>query len=197
MAFIRTIDPAEAEGPARDMYENVERRLGYVPNWARPFSLRPAVRDGWAALLSSITANLPQRTFELATLAAARALRNSYCSLAHGKVLAEKVFDAPSVTAIATGVPGGPLEPRERAMMAFATRVALHADRISPADVDALREHGWSDEEIFDIAAAAAARCFFAKLLDALGVQADASYRELDPALREALTVGRPVAEAG
>ena len=44
-------------------------------------------------------------------------------------------------------------------------------------------------------AAAAAARCFFSGLLDALGVRADASYRELDPALRDALTVGRPVAE--
>jgi len=197
MAFIRTIDPAAAEGPVREMYEHVERRLGYVPNWARPFSLRPAVRDGWAALLSSITANLPQRTFELATLAAARAVNSSYCSLAHGRILAEKVFDAPGVTAIATGAEESPLEPRERALMSFAAKIAQHADRISAADVNGLRAHGWSDEEIFDIAAAAAARCFFAKLLDALGVQADASYRELDPALREALTVGRPVAEAG
>ena len=47
----------------------------------------------------------------------------------------------------------------------------------------------------FDIAATAAARCFFSKLLDALGVQADSSFSDLDPALREALTVGRPVAD--
>jgi hypothetical protein len=42
---------------------------------------------------------------------------------------------------------------------------------------------------------AAAARCFFSKALDALGVQADAAYWELDAELREALTVGRPIAE--
>jgi len=46
------------------------------------------------------------------------------------------------------------------------------------------------------VAATAAARCFFSKLLDALGIQADASFNELDPALRQALTVGRPVASA-
>jgi alkylhydroperoxidase family enzyme len=79
-------------------------------------------------------------------------------------------------------------------MMAFAEKVALDADRISAADIDGLRSHGYRDEEIFDLAAAAAARCFFSKLLDALGVQADAAFHDIDPTMREALTVGRPVA---
>jgi alkylhydroperoxidase family enzyme len=122
MAFIRTVAPSEAEGAVREMYEQVRRRFGYVPNWAQAFSLRPSVRDGWAALLTSIQSNLPVRTYELATLAAARALRSTYCSLAHGSVLADKVFDAATVTAIAKDAPEAPLEPRERAMMAFVGR---------------------------------------------------------------------------
>lgn len=194
MAFIRTIPPAEAEGPVRQMYDEVRARFGYVPNWAQAFSLRPGVRDGWTALLRSVQSNLPARTYELATLAAARALRSTYCALAHGSVLVDKVFDAAAVTAIAKDTKRSPLEPRERAMMAFAEKVVLSADRITAGDVEALRSHGYRDEEIFDVAAAAAARCFFSKLLDALGVQADAEFRTLDPALREALTVGRPVA---
>ena len=80
-------------------------------------------------------------------------------------------------------------------MMAFAGKVALSADRVTARDVEELRSHGYRDEEIFDLAAAAAARCFFSKLLDALGAQPDAAFRDLDPALREALTVGRPVAD--
>jgi uncharacterized peroxidase-related enzyme len=194
MAFIRTIAPSEAQGPVREMYQQVESRVGYVPNWAQAFSLRPGVRDGWGALLSSIQSNLPVRTYELATLAAARALRSSYCALAHGSVLADKVFNATAVTAIAKDADEAPLEPRERHMMAFAEKVALNADRIMSADVELLRSHGYQDEDIFDIAATAAARCFFSKLLDALGVQADSTFNNLDPALREALTVGRPVA---
>ena len=196
MAFIRTIAPADADGAVREMYDQVSSRFGYLPNWAQAFSLRPEVRDGWFALLKSIQSNLPARTYELATLAAARALRSSYCSLAHGSVLAKQVFDPAVVTAIVKDAPGSPLEPRERAMMAFAEKVALGADRITEADVERLRSHGYRDEEIFDVAAAAAARCFFAKLLDALGVEADSAFYELDPALREALTVGRPIATA-
>ena len=47
-----------------------------------------------------------------------------------------------------------------------------------------------------DVVLAASARCFFSKTLDALGVLPDASYRELEPELRDVLVVGRPIAEA-
>jgi len=196
VTFIRTIPPEDAEGPVREMYEHARGRFGYVPNWAQAFSLRPGVMDGWVALLKSVQSNLPVRTYELATLAAARALRSSYCSLAHGGVLAKQVFDPATVTAIVSDTPESPLEPRERAMMAFVEKVAVNADRITPADVDGLRSHGYRDEEIFDIAATAAARCFFSKLLDSLGVQPDAIFNEMDPTLRQLLTVGRPVADS-
>jgi uncharacterized peroxidase-related enzyme len=194
VTYIRTISPSDAQGPVREMYQETHARFGFVPNWAKAFSLRPGVRDGWMALLKSIQSNLPVRTYELATLAAARALRSTYCSLAHGSVLADKVFDPAAVTAIAKGTREAPLEPRERAMMAFAEKVALNADQITAADIDGLRSHGYRDEEIFDLAAAAAARCFFSKLLDALGVEADATFNDIDPTMREALTVGRPLA---
>ena len=193
MAFIRTIPPAEAQGPVREQYQQAQKRFGYVPNWAQAFSLRPGVLDGWTALLRSIQGNLPVRSDELATLAAARVLRSSYCALAHGSVLADKVFDAATVASIATDAPGSPLGPGERVMMAFAEKVARSADQVSAADVEALRSHGYKDEEIFDVAAAAAARCFFSKLLDAMGVQPDSSFNGLDPNLRRALTVGRAV----
>jgi hypothetical protein len=78
--------------------------------------------------------------------------------------------------------------------MAFAEKVARSADQITAADIEVLRSHGYRDGEIFDLTAAAAARCFFSKLLDALGVQPDSSFNDLDPSLRRALTVGRPVA---
>jgi uncharacterized peroxidase-related enzyme len=196
MTFIRTIPPADAAGAVRDMYQELQAKHGFVPNWAQAFSLRPGVRAGWSALVGSIQANLPPRTYELATLAAARALGSSYCSLAHGRVLATTLFDAPAVRAIVDDTPDSPLEPGERAMMAFATQVARDASQVSAADVDGLRAHGFADEQIFDIAAAAAARCFFAKLLDALGTQADSAYEALDPALRRSLTVGRPIDDA-
>lgn len=194
MPFIDTIAPAAATGPVKELYDAAEKRVGHVPNWALGFSLHPEVWRAWDRMHAEIRTNLSLRMYELATLAAARALRSSYCSLAHGAVLATKVFDADGVAAIVEDPSHSPLEPGELALMAFAQKVAMSADQVSQQDVDGLRAHGYSDTVIFDVAATAAARCFFSKLLDALGVQADAKYGAMDPKLRAALTVGRPVA---
>ena len=86
------------------------------------------------------------------------------------------------------------LEPAEIALIELADTVARDATSISQADIDRLRDLGLSDADIFDVVAAAAARCFFSKTLDALGAQADAAYAALEPELRDALTVGRPIA---
>ena len=69
------------------------------------------------------------------------------------------------------------------------------ASKITPADIEDLRAHGLDDAEIFDIAANAASRCFFTKLLDALGTDADSALMKLDPELRDALCVGRPITD--
>ena len=47
-----------------------------------------------------------------------------------------------------------------------------------------------------DVVLAAAARCFFSKVLDGIGVLPDASFRKLEPELQDVLVVGRPIAEA-
>jgi uncharacterized peroxidase-related enzyme len=195
MAFIRTIPPSDAAGPVREMYERAQSQLGYVPNWAQAFSLRPHVMDGWVALLRSIRDNLSVRRYELATLAAARALRSSYCALAHGSVLADQVFSAAEVTDIITGDADAPLDASERDMMAFVEKVVRNAHEITRADLDALRSHGYGDDEIFDVTAAAAARCFFSTLLDALGAEPDSGFHALEPTLKRALSVGRAIAD--
>lgn len=196
MPFVATIAPTAAQGSVREMYDQVLAEQGTVPNWAHLFSLRPAVRGAWAGLLASIRQNMTLRRYELVTLAAARALHSSYCSLAHGRILATKVLEPAAVERIMRRDGDALLEPGEVAMMAFAEKLVARADQITQRDVDELRGHGLSDEEIFDVAATAAARCFFSKLLDALGAQADSSFNELDPTLRAVLTVGRPVSAA-
>ena len=192
MPFIETESPAEAQGPVRDMYERQQAAFGYVPNYAKVFSHRPELMGRWASLLAGIRHSIEPRRFELVTLAAARALRSSYCSLAHGKALAD-FFTYAELQAIVGDDMRGPLTEGETAMMAFAAKVATDASRVTAGDVAQLKVHGFADEEIFDIVAAAAARSFFTKVLDGLGAEPDAVYQEMDEPLRKALTVGRPI----
>jgi uncharacterized peroxidase-related enzyme len=195
MTFISTIPPQVARDAVADMYRRQQAAWGYVPNYAKAFSHRPEVLARWGQLLAEIKRPLDKRRFELVTFVAAHELKNSACALAHGKALRE-FFTDEQIVAIAEGRAEGVVTQAERALLEFARRVAADASRVAAADIARLLELGWTDAEIFDVAATAAGRAFFTKLLDALGVMADASFLTLDEALRDALTVGRPIDEA-
>ena len=191
MPFVETIAEDAATGEVAAIYEESLGQSGYVQNLARAFSLRPDAFRAWQQLNAAVKAH-DLRRYELATLAAARRLRSSYCALAHGKVLAERFFAPEEVPRLPEG-----LSEADRAVMELAEKVVDDATVVTQADIDRLRALGLSDGEIVDVVLAAAARCFFSKTLDALGAEPDAAYAELPPALREPLTVGRPIAAPG
>ena len=192
MAFIDTIPLAESNDDVRAMYERQQAHYGYVPNYAKVFCHRPEVMGLWAQLQSGIRRHMNKRRYELVTFAAAHALRSTLCSLAHGKTLTE-FFSAADVQAMVRGKTPESLSAAEAAMMIFARRVAHDATVITSGEVARLKQHGFTDAEIFDIAATAAARAFWTKVIEALGVEADAPFRAMDEQLRKALTVGRPI----
>ena len=196
MAFIELAAGQDADGPAAELFAEDLRTHGYVANMTRLLALRPAVYRAWGQLIGAIKANMDPRVYELATLAAARTLRSSYCALAHGTVLRDRFYDADTVAAIVTDHHQAGLGPADVAVMDFAAKVAADATSVSEEDVAVLREAGLADAGVLDLALAAAARCFFSSVLDAMGIEPDAAYRtELGPDLRQALTVGRPIAE--
>ncbi len=164
-----------------------------MTNLERAFADVPEVYAAWAQLITAIREGMDLRRYELATLAAARRLRSSYCCLAHGTVLRER-FGEP-VREIALDHHTAGLDEVDVAVMDLAERVVDDATKVTDADLQGLRDLGLSEAEIMHVVLAAAARCFFSKTLDALDVRADASYRELEPELLEALVVGRPIAE--
>jgi uncharacterized peroxidase-related enzyme len=196
MTFIETVSPADATGPVAELYESDRANFGHLPNFTQAFSLHPEVYAAWRQLNGALKAGMELRRYELATVAAARRLRSSYCMLAHGSVLADQFLEPDTVRAIAADPRDSGLDAVDLAVMDLAGKVADDATEVTQADIDALRSLGLSEREILDVVLAAAARCFFSKALDGLGVQPDEKYNALDPGLRDALTVGRPIADA-
>lgn len=191
MSYIVTTPPDQAEGEVLAMYQRQQTHFGYLPNYALLFCHRPEVMKAWAALIATIRRPMEPRRYELVTVAAARALGNSYCSLAHAKFLAELV-GMEAVEAMLTEGEAA-LAEAERDIMAFAVKVATRAQKVGAEDIEALRAHGLADDEIFDIVAVVAGRAFFTRILDGLGAEPDAAYRELPSQLVAALCVGRPM----
>jgi uncharacterized peroxidase-related enzyme len=192
MAFIETISASWVTGEAFAMYDRQQKHYGYVPDYAKVFSHRPEVLRRWAELLAAIKRPMSKRRFELATFAAAHELRSTLCTLAHGKALLE-FFSADDVIALARGEIPPSVTPAEAALLRFARLVARDASSVAADDVAELKAHGFSDAEVFDVVATAAGRAFFTKVIESLGVATDAPFRAMDPELRAALTVGRPI----
>jgi uncharacterized peroxidase-related enzyme len=192
MSYLQT-EPDQDDPDVARQYAAEEARLGYVPNYARVFALRPRVLDAWAALNGAVKATMDLRRYELATLAAARRIRSTYCALAHGTFLRDRYYDPATLERIAVDHRDAGLDDVDVAVMDFADRVAGDPTTVDAADVERLRGLGLTDQEILDVALTAAARRFFSTVLDAMGAEADPAYAEtLEPSLRQALTVGRP-----
>jgi uncharacterized peroxidase-related enzyme len=190
------IDPVNADdGEVHGWYEEQTARWGYLPNYAAAFASRPDVARAWTALNITVRDGMDRRRFEVATIAAAQALKSTYCTAAHSKFLRDACDDEATMLSIAADPDGRSLNTTDRAVIAFARKVALDAAAISQEDVDALRVVGLSDNDIADVVFAAAARSFFAKVLDGLGVHADHQLgAAFVPELADQLTVGRPIA---
>ena len=192
MAFIDTISASWVTGEAFAMYDRQQKHYGYVPDYATVFSHRPEVMRRWAELLAALKRPMDKRRFELATFAAAVALRSSCCSLAHGRVLME-FFSTEDILTLARGETPPTITPAEAALVQFARQVAIDASSVTKRDIEQLKSHGFDDAAVFDIAAAAAGRAFFTKVIESLGVEAEPRFVAMDPEVRDALAVGRPV----
>ena len=193
--FIEVPDETTADGEVAEWYEQQRASWGYLPNYAGAFATRPDVARAWNELNGAVRNHMDRRRYELVTIAAARAYRSTYCTAAHSKFLRDQCGDEASMRAVAADPTGAALEAADREVVEFATRVAEDAASIAADDVQRLRDLGFSDAEIVDIVFAAAARAFFTKALDALGVQADVELgATFDPEVRRQVTVGRPFA---
>lgn len=161
--------------------------MGYVPNHAKVFSLRPEVLEAWRAFQGSIRKNLRLRRYELVTLAAAMALNCRYCLLAHASILIKNGISLDQLRGILRNFNDAGLERAEVAMMAFTQKIIRNANEITQDDVDALRALDLEDVEILDITLAATMRSFASKMFDALGAEPDAVYDELEFQLTDLL----------
>jgi uncharacterized peroxidase-related enzyme len=195
MSFIETVPETRSGEPVNDMYESARGSLGYVPNYTKTFSHRPELYRAWTNLIKNVSGAMDPRRYELATMGAAIALRSSYCSLAHGEKLVGLGASTDAVRSLAGSLESEELTDQERAIVRYAAKIARSATDVIDADAEELRSLGLDDAEIFDVAAAAAERCFFSKLLDATGTLPDPVFRDSIPDLVDTLTVGRPIAE--
>ncbi|HRD98320.1 MAG TPA: peroxidase-related enzyme [Rubrivivax sp.] len=135
----------------------VQAKAGFVPNVFLALAHRPAEWRAFIAyhdaLLLKDTGSLTKGDREMIIVATSAANHCLYCVVAHGAIL--RVYEKKPLVAdqVAVNHRKADITPRQRAMLDFAMKVCTASHTLQEADFAALREHGFSDEDAWDIGA--------------------------------------------
>jgi uncharacterized peroxidase-related enzyme len=137
----------------------VQEKAGFIPNVFMVLAHRPDEFRAFFAYHDALMlkeGGLSKGEREMIVVATSAANECHYCVIAHGALV--RVYEKKPLLAdqVATNYRKADLTPRQRAMLDFAMKVALRSAEIDEADFARLREHGFSDEDGWDIAAIAA-----------------------------------------
>lgn len=140
-------------------YEVCEEKLGLVPNVLRAYAFSPERLDGFSRMYNALMlgeSELSKAEREMIAVAVSAHNHCFYCLVAHGAALRELTGDARLADTIAANYRHAEITPKQRAMLDFALKVTRASAEIEEADRQALRDAGFSDRGIWDIAEVAA-----------------------------------------
>ncbi len=139
----------------REKILGVQEKAGFVPNVFITLARRPAeFRAFFAyhdALMLKETGSLSKADREMIVTATSAKNGCLYCVVAHGALLRIYAKQPLLADQVAVNHRKADITPRQRAMLDFAIKVCLDSETIGEADYAALREHGFDDEDIWDI----------------------------------------------
>ena len=154
-------EPGEAALPSdiREIYETSQAKLGFVPNVFRAYAQRPEhfrAFMGYHDVLMKGPSGLSRAEREAIVVAVSSENQCQYCMTAHGAALRILGKDAILAEQIANNWRTADLSPRWRAMLEFASRVNEPGFAADDAEIATMRAAGFSDDDVWDIAAIAA-----------------------------------------
>lgn len=153
----------------------VQAKAGFVPNVFLALAHRPAEWRAFVAyhdaLMLKEGGHLSKGDREMIVVATSAANECLYCVVAHGAIL--RIYEKKPLVAdqVAINWRKADITPRQRAMLAFALKVCQHSHEVNEADFAALREHGFDDEDAWDIAAITAFFGMSNRLANATGMK--------------------------
>jgi uncharacterized peroxidase-related enzyme len=146
----------------RDRILAVQEKSGFVPNVFLSLAYRPEEFRAFFAYHDALmdkNGGLTKAEREMIVVATSSANQCHYCVIAHGAILRIRAKNPLIADQIAINYRKADITPRQRAMLDFAMKVSMEANKISEQDFADVASHGFSDDDIWDMAAISA---FFA-----------------------------------
>ena len=182
LTWLRVPDEGDLPAEVKALYDAPREKLGFVPNVLRLFALRPSHLLRWNDHYEELMkgeSGLSKTEREMIAVVVSVANRCKYCIGAHSAALRKLTKDAALADAIAADHRTAPIEPRVRAMLDYATKLTRHPTEMTEADVDALRDAGWTDEDVMDIAEVTGMFNLTNRMASGLGWEPNPEYESL------------------
>lgn len=182
MSWLRFPDEASLPTEVRELFGPPREKLGFVPNVLRNYALRPSHLLRWNDHYEELMkgdSGLSKAEREMIAVVVSVANSCTYCVAAHSAALRKLTKDPALADAIAADHATAPLEPRVRAMLDYASKLTLRPAEMAAGDVDRLRDAGWSDEDVMDIAEVTGMFNLTNRLASGLGWEPNPEYNAL------------------
>ena len=143
----------------RDRILAVQEKAGFVPNVFLVLAHRPEEFRAFFAYHDALMekpGNLSIAEREMIVVATSNLNQCQYCVVAHGAILRIRAKDPLIADQVAVNYRKADITPRQKAMLDFAVKVSMQAYAVGDEDMALLQEHGFDEDDIWDIAAIAA-----------------------------------------
>ncbi len=153
------LEPAELTPAMRAYFQKCDDKLGFVPNVLKAYAFDMAKLEAFVAMYNDLMlapSGLTKLEREMIAVAVSSHNHCYYCLVAHGAAVRALAGDPVLGELMVTNYRAARLEPRQRAMLDFAVKLTAEPWRVEETDRAGLREFGFSDRDIWDIAAVAA-----------------------------------------
>jgi len=153
---------AEMPDDIRERIEAVQEKSGFIPNVFLVLAHRPDEFRAFFAYHDALMdkpGNLTKAEREMIVVATSNLNQCQYCVIAHGAILRIRAKNPLIADQVAINYRKADITPRQKAMLDFAVKVSQSAEAVGEAEIEALKAHGFDEDDVWDIAGIAA---FFA-----------------------------------
>lgn len=153
MPRIKVVEEENAEGKVKAVYDQLKTMVGFVPGVMKALSPWPEVLELYAARARMVVfseTELPRSAKEMIASLVSKINDCDYCLSSHKNFMIEVGFSSSKAEAVIADYQTAPITDGEKKLLAYAEKVARHSHKTTDADVEGLKESGWSERQILE-----------------------------------------------
>lgn len=175
MARVQIIEVAEATGKAKEVFDDIKKNFGMVPNLFKTLAIKPDILEAnWKKVKAvMMQGELPRDLKEMVAVVVSQANGCPYCVNAHSAVLKMMGIPREKILQIIENIEGADVPPAVKKVVKLSVKATREPNDITDTEIKEIKDLGYSDAQIVELLSVVDLFTSFNKFLDALQVEID------------------------